>query len=1460
MVNQARFDNRYVYDYIYPRGRSGETLRAIDTQDDDRPVVIKRPAPQDAPPLRAAQEVNILSEKKALERLSGHPVATALRGSGIFRAGGDSYTYIAMDRAEGQTLEEMVLGSSSTVQALPELEILAIIDQMLDLLIEAHAQHVIYNDVDAKHLFWNRDGYHLKMIDWGNAVMTDEKGGQKGVSIASDIYQVGELLYFVYQHGRRFQSETDPQGNYAVHFHTDLPDGIAQIITRATHPNIKSRRYGTMRQLREALRDYRKPILAERDSIVRSVEQKLHENASKALLQDLRAEIQTALALDPGYPLANELAAQINLQLQYLAVQADFDAARIYLQNGNWERAVHLIEELIPDADAQTQIALNFLVRATQRFQLSGRQQPPEDFDRVIDHMLRGASADAARLLLAIAAHDRPFRDDTLIMLDYLAELVPDVILLRPALTRLEIELADIHRSLSDAIGKAPRSLNARISDGITPLIDRYAKLAIQITDWMDDLDAHPALLPIAERAETAARQIVTNLKHAAASLYGSSETALAALDRAEQIDPANKHIPAQRDYITQLAQIVGGLGKFRPNQDGSDIPQWANTSRQTLAPYIEDTGDRALQTLDQILYDITALWDQLNDWLILGRRAKTIDLLNQIANDVQTINTPVADWLRNTARLLMDTPSVEKFTAQSEIATLLLDGYAAWGNGQAGRAAEFARRAGQIAQTDGEQHAVERLRSLADLSAEWLNKGGIHDHALTDRLEQAFFGLLLDDEQESYATFSGQMPSEDLYLKAMKRGIVDVLQASSTAGYRALFAHYVLRGVMEIQQDRLDDADFWRTAALTTNPTWKTHPLFTAFDGELTRRRLVLRAESALNDVQNFDDLAAARETLNAPLADQYLKDALGAVDSILGSLNDWADGDYRSVNKRFKDAIQNIEAVQKAGEMDLSPFYTWFMPYTERMNELVERRLMVEQAAMEGSLKNDPKVLKALEEIVNSNQMMLGEDYARRPKLWLDLYRNMLRTHLNNSLTKKDKLREFENNFSALFIDKHPAYRLFKRWQEAARQLPDDVEEDLQINISYEEAIDTTEEPPVFEAAPDPNDDSEPLEYESDDEYEIKPRRPADAGAASGGGAWNLIIIGAGIILLGMVFAGIFFAMNADDGDDGGASLVIPPTPTRDLEIDIDAATETAIARGVASPTRITQQPPTDTPSATATSTATAETQQAAAASDNATKAPAEPSETATERTSPTIAPTLTPSPVLTIVTNTPPPSLTPSPQPPTIVPSITPSDLDASVDVLEILNLIQPEDYEWDATFFSRGAGGTWQLGASVEEVGSAPIAVVMQPDFMEAFNPDTATRIQRAEINMELVLFDEDRLAGGGVFFGFGLQNSRRQRYGAQVTVRQVGIVSLGMNENGTFRGISQIPLDPINVTLSFERNADGSAEFFINGQRLDASPTLFPSGEPISLVIYHAGGGMFVNVSDISLELSPLNAE
>lgn len=184
------FDNRYRYDYIYPRGRSGETLRAMDTEAADRPVVIKRPAPNDAPPIRAGQEVSILNERRALSRLAGHPVLTELLGGGQFSIGGMTHQYIVIERAEGLIIADEVLRLAAQGERLPQLEMLVIVDRLLDLLHTAHLRDIVYNDVDTKHLFWDRDLYRLKVIDWGNTVFLEgDEITPQGISRQSDIFK-----------------------------------------------------------------------------------------------------------------------------------------------------------------------------------------------------------------------------------------------------------------------------------------------------------------------------------------------------------------------------------------------------------------------------------------------------------------------------------------------------------------------------------------------------------------------------------------------------------------------------------------------------------------------------------------------------------------------------------------------------------------------------------------------------------------------------------------------------------------------------------------------------------------------------------------------------------------------------------------------------------------------------------------------------------------------------------------------------------------------------------------------------------------------------------------------------------------------------------------------------------------------------------------------------------------------
>ncbi len=1446
MASQPLFDNRYRYDYIYPRGRSGETLRAVDTAQDDRPVVIKRPAPQDAPPLRAAQAVSIHAEKKALERLAGHPALAAMLGSGDFRAGGSSYEYIVLERATGEVVEEMVLGG----ERLPELELLHIVDTLLDLLIHAHDQHVIYNDVDAKHLFWHRDAYQLKVIDWGNAVLKDDAKRNTAVTVASDIFQMGELLYFLYQGGARLNNETSPEGEYRVLFFGEVPAPIREIITKATHPNLKSQRYGNLRALRKALAAYRDPLLAERQRVIDGVRGDLSDEASQQQLRALEARLAPVLVQDPAYPPTRELQRQIHLQLQYIQVQADFDAARIYFEAGNWERAIHLIDDLIPDADPAIVDALRFLVMAAEQFQRAEHATIPPSFNEVIDDVLSNQAHAAARLLLSLAQHEPDYRQDMLLLAERLGGLYPRLVMLRPPLARVRAELPDQAATLKALWADLDTSLP---DDRLMTLIARYSDLAIRITDAQDAWEeagraaGYPAetFENLANRASDAAQAIIHALRTFGAALYADPARAEAALHDAHDIDPHGPHfapIAAKREAVRQA---VDHLSTFQPNPDGDTIPAWLRESAARLQPLADDLGNTALQHILGSLQASADDWEAVKDALILGRRAHTVALLEAIAGRLGDYNAAVAAWCRKTAELVTHAAHPERFAANAALGERLLEGYTAWDTGQMGRAADHAAQAKSLARTEGERFAAARLADLARLTGDWLNGGAVRDPHLTDATERAALGVLLDDERALYTRFSEQMPSEDTYLKSMRKGVVNRLHDSSSVAWRALFVHYSLRGVLDIQAGDLDAAEFWHQAALKTDENLRTHPVFTAFDGELVRRRLIIAAEETLQSVTDIRDLHAARDALNAPLADAWLKSANRALNLLDDALNKWADGEFRDVREKLREAQSLLTDAEAESGMDLTPLRTLLAGYLERAEELVERRGIVERAAMAG--ETDPHVLRALEQIASITRAALDEGYARQPRLWVDRYRQMLRTHQDAGLTKREKLAAFENNFAALFIDKHPAYRLFLRWQEAARALPEDVVEDVQIDVDADDGPDTTTEAPIYmdndpDEAPDREvayEDLPAAMFGEDDEAEIQPRRPYQTREAdTRGRGWNIIIIGALVILLGLAgLAGL--QLLSDDGEP------LTGAATRQIAVlDPAEATGTATAQGQAPPTRIPTRTPTDPPP---------------------TRTPTPRPATVTPTPSdtpflPTVAPSLTPSPVITLVTNTPAPSHTPSPVPSdTPAPDLAP-DVRNDIDALNTLSLIQPEDYAWDPTFFSAGAGGAWQLGASVAEAGAAPIAVTFPPDFLEIFNPDTATRLRSASAEMELVLFAEERLAGGGVYFGLGLQNAGRQRYGAQVQLRGANVVSLGVNENGNFRGVSQLPLSPVRVMLSLQRNPDGSAVFFINGQRLGESPPLFPLDEPVSLVLYHAGGGMFVTVDSLSLALTPFDAD
>src|SRR5258706_2494117 len=148
------FDNRYRIDHSYPRGRSGETRLAADTLNGDQPVIIKRPALQDATPMRAGQEQFILNEKRVLEKLTEHPAAPHVLNTGTFRVGGQAYQYIVLEVPQGASLEAMVRDFAAQSQQMPELEMYVLFDALLDAVHTIHEQKVAHNNLEPQHVYW----------------------------------------------------------------------------------------------------------------------------------------------------------------------------------------------------------------------------------------------------------------------------------------------------------------------------------------------------------------------------------------------------------------------------------------------------------------------------------------------------------------------------------------------------------------------------------------------------------------------------------------------------------------------------------------------------------------------------------------------------------------------------------------------------------------------------------------------------------------------------------------------------------------------------------------------------------------------------------------------------------------------------------------------------------------------------------------------------------------------------------------------------------------------------------------------------------------------------------------------------------------------------------------------------------------------------------------------------------
>ncbi|MBX3084292.1 MAG: hypothetical protein KF716_21835 [Anaerolineae bacterium] len=1488
------FDNRYRYDYIYPRGRSGETLRAYDTQRDDAPVVIKRPALQDAPPIRAGQEQSILREKRALELLAGHPVLTELRHTGSFRVGGQLHQYIVMDMAQGTTMESMVLGLAQRGERLPDLELLTILDQFLDLLQLAHDKAILYNDVDAKHLFWDRDHYRLKLIDWGNAVFLDSDSAPHA-SRASDILQVGQMLYFVLSGGHRLEAS---RADAALDLADSVPQRLKEITARATSPDV-SQRYATIAALRQDLAEVRRPLEKSRDVLVERARSRLGSATTQSQLEEVRGMLQEALTTDPGYPAGRDLLIEVELHLNTLAIQADLDAVRIYIESGSVGRASALLTELQAKSGGDQPI-LAYLRDLCEQLR-EGNSTPPAGLLPALDALFKNDAVGAGKSLVTTIelrpeAKLRQFR-----LAQRLTQFMPGVTLLRPHLIVLQDELSR-QTTLTDAL-RALELLIFRLDDrpspGIQPLVLHYGRLSEGLSMLESKLQAQPALLSLLALGKRAADDIIDLLEVVAHNALSDSKRAGNALWQATTIDPASTAFKSVDETLNQFHQELESLQRVVPQSDGSNIREFLLHAQSSLGQYAAEISDPAFQQILRGIDDAIRTWSAAIDYLALGGKRPAADATRFAAQAIQLLNIPTAQWFEDSAHKIEEATRIEYLSPNVVLGRTLAEGWDAWDKGRGGEAQAAGERALSAAATEGEKLAAQRLIDLGEALSSWLASDGSASPERTDRTQKRVAGLLLPDEEQQRRKFNEQMPSMQTYLKAMVKGVVEPMRDASSAALRALFFDYALRGILALKTEAFEEADFWRECASRALPNAKVHPAYQALDGAITRRHLILEAVRVINNTRSPAQLVELRQAVRQPLASAQLEQADQSVRSLDEALKKWPDGEFRTARQHLDVALDRITAAEIALGKELSVFKTWLQDLAASAELLAQTRRSIEQAAVIPTEQPDPDVAEGLKKLVDITRRDLGEAYTAQLRQWRDTYTAIRDVYVDDSLSKDEKLRLFESHFAAMFIDRQPALPIMRYWQNTIKTLPDEPEpeaphipvpagtvplppepeetafvEDIpeppsrrsraaserRTRSESTDSAETAEPPSRYGRTAEPTIVEIPDQAETADEPQYVPfERKSDAPT---GIAPRLMVIGAVVVAVVVIGTIFFLLRNRDNGNNGGLTVTLN-SPTAGTNVvaagSTDEATNTTepivnVPTMTLEPSN-TPAPATDTPPPTDTAVPSATNTTAPTETPTSTPIPQDFVPT------PTI-PQPTPLPAPTEVSLTPtslsPGQLigTPVPTNPALVaPTALPEATNGTYELIDLLGTLPTDKITWDTAWFGPGSKG-WQLGNTNARLGASPSIKLGTDILTELLGTDAPTYLKRVDATLELTNYTTLALTSSKVFFGVGVETVRtpRNRADARARLAQENLLDVGPSFNGSFRRASQIPVTTVSVKLSVVRNDDRTISLYYNDQLLGTSDDLFPLGAPLSIYFYTGSGGVLVNVTSLQVTI------
>lgn len=1447
MPRESLFDSRYRYDFIYPRGRSGEALRAYDTQQGDRQVVIKRPAPQDAPPIRAGQEANIRTERRALLQLAGHPVLTALLDEGTFRVGGQPHLYIVLEHASGQIVEEMVLDLAKQDEVLPELELLVMVDNLIDLLTAAHKLDIVYNDVDAKHLFWDRDLYQLKLIDWGNAVFLEgDTITPQGISRQSDVFQVGELLYFILTGGQRLSHNGE-----SVDFGQSddrIATRLKAIIQRAVHPALEHR-YRAIEDLRSDLAEYRRPIERDRANVLDRIRRRLQSGRSQRELERLLQDVLVVQQQDPGHPPTCALRAEIEAELHRLAVVADLEAAHIYLESANWARALALLEDVVDRASGEERARAVSLLEVSRQVEASGLRPPPAGVLPAVQALAVGEPARAVHALVVT----QESRDEARLLQWLLAECIqvlnPEVVVLRPHLYRLLVALDAMpgERDVREAratVDWALAALDFAPTVNLAHLQDTYQQVADRLADLTERLLAsgearYDETVASARRASQAAAAVVSQLDIVAEQATAQPETSLDALQEAISLDPVNPAFPGIRRTLNDLHGVMEQLASYRPRADGVDLAEWFDNAMADVRPFAEVVPDPRLPTVFSRLQHGRTAWEGFRESAIKGNRLGALDGLREATEAVRWLNPEVGTWLTNMRGMVEKARYVQRYALNATFGQTVADGWAAWDRGSGIEAERLGKRALEEVRSNTEQAAADRLIRLGKLLRSWKESHGEGDPELTARLDNELLTYLLPEEDRYWQTFTDQMPSAAAYLNAMASGLIQHFEETSTAAQRILFLHYVLRGVTEMYEQRPEDADFWRVAAAQSLPDAEHHIAYMALANVIRDRIAINAIADQIEGIQSVGDLGKVRHQAESSPLRLVLRPLVEMLRTIESAFPQWERGEFRAVGEMLEQATARLDEGERLAHIELLKFREWLSRRYATAAELSVTLQRINEAVASPQEDPEQRLTEWHRRLVDETELFLNREYAGTFRSWQETYQAVLAVYTDPDKRRTRKLHDLDELLNRRGVDMHPGYPLYRFWRQAVEGRPEfpapPTDEPVPRYTEAGELIAPPSPLPIAEV------EGKPL-----------PRIPLRLRLLRGRPRWLLsLMVVAAVALIGL--------STLLGGGGNGHVAVTWATLTVTLNEEQAALatqgafeTATAIAAGPTATATLSPTPsdtPTISPSPTETLIPTLDPGDVAAPTANIFLP--------TNTPMPTDIPPASPVPTITPVQ----PTLAPTSEVPTVTPLPLPpaatlaGPLRGRQNVLLALEQ-RAAGYSWPADIFGPGdLVGGWRLGIAEVDTGEDVAMVLFDGDLLsQLFGAEAGSRLRRVEVTLGLREYAPALVPEGRVYFGLGLQAENQNQVAVQVQLVRGDAINVGARVGDEFRAQSTLPVNDVRVDLALVRHDDGTVDLLFEGQPIGTPRFLAAPGAPVLPLLFVQAGGVVVSVTDLVVEL------